>query len=60
MEQDPMARALNATEAIIAELRDRSGLSDAWDQIDEETQIEITFAWASIIADAIRTAIEAA
>lgn len=38
-----------AVEAIVYDLTDRSGLSDEWDAIDEETQVEIKNKWSSII-----------
>lgn len=35
--------------AIIRDISNRSGLGDAWDEIDDETQDEIRKAWAEVI-----------
>ncbi len=35
-------------DAILEDLQDRKGLSDEWDQIDDEVQAEIRDAWMLI------------
>jgi hypothetical protein len=35
-------------DGIIADLKDRGGLGDEWDQIDEDTQQEIRETWIEI------------
>lgn len=37
---------------IIEDLRDRSGLGDVWDSLDEETKKEIAETWSQIIKGA--------
>lgn len=45
--------AKQAVEAIVYDLTDRGGLSDEWDQIDEEIQVEIKNKWHGIIERAL-------
>lgn len=43
--------AEEAVEAIIRDLRDRSGLQNAWDNIDGATRLEIRKRWAELVHD---------
>ena len=43
--------AADYVEAIIADLRDRSELGDAFDSLSPETQAEIEFAWTDILME---------
>lgn len=47
--------ATKAVEAIVYDITDRFGICDEWDQIDEETQVEIKNKWFSIIEQALAT-----
>jgi len=49
-----MTNAQKAVKLILIDLCDRSGLQNAWDDIDEETQIEISNEWARIVDAAIK------
>lgn len=40
-------------EAIIKDLKDRSGIGDEWSQIDESTQIDIRLEWMEITKNII-------
>lgn len=40
-----------AVDAIIADLRDRRGLRQEWDQIDEEIALEIRDEWVRILEE---------
>lgn len=42
-----------AVQTIVADLQDRAGLGDAWDDIDEDIQIEIAGTWAQAIRNAL-------
>ena len=44
-------QTVNIVHALLDDLRDRSGLQDAWDTIDDDTKVEIVLAWAMIIDD---------
>ncbi len=44
-----MAKADRIVAAIIADLTDRRGLSQQWDEIDEATQGEIAAVWRGIV-----------
>lgn len=46
-------RYTKAVDAIVNDLLDRKGLSDEWDQIDEDIQEEIKKMWAHLIWVAI-------
>jgi hypothetical protein len=49
---DPMRlpeRAIRTVECIVRDLNTRSGLQNAWDDIDEDTQGEIMVEWVAII-----------
>ena len=46
---DQHAAAVEAVEQIIHDIRDRSGLGNEWDEIDEETQDIIRDEWKKII-----------
>lgn len=48
--------AFEAVDAIIADLRGRSGLDGMWDGIDDDIQEEIRLAWARIVAASIAKA----
>lgn len=41
-----------AVEAIIADLNDRSGLQNAWDDIDDDARKEIRTTWRMIVEKA--------
>lgn len=43
------AIAIMIVDGIIADLSDRSGLSDEWDTIDEDIQSEIREEWIEIV-----------
>lgn len=38
-----------AVERIISDITDRRGLGDAWEEIDEKTQREISRTWTGIV-----------
>jgi len=40
---------------IITDLKDRRGLSNAWDDIDDDIQLEIARVWMGIVEDGIGT-----
>lgn len=44
----------DAVAAIAADLADRRGLGDEWDEIDSATQHEIMDEWVEIIENAIK------
>lgn len=43
----------DAVAAIVADLTDRKGLGDEWDQIDSSTQHDIMDEWVEIIENTI-------
>jgi hypothetical protein len=43
--------AWRIVDKILNDLTDRAGLSDAWDEIDDETQAEIIAEWQDIVQD---------
>lgn len=45
--------AKNVVDEIIADLTDRGGLSNAWDDIDGETQDEIREEWKKLVLQAM-------
>ncbi len=45
--------AKDAVDEIIADLSDRGGLSNAWDDIDGETQNEIREEWKKLVLQAM-------
>lgn len=49
-------RAIVAVQKIEADLSDRRGLGQEWDQIDEDIKEEIRAKWQSIILSAIHGA----
>jgi hypothetical protein len=51
---DNEAKAKKAAKKIIADLSDRDGLGNEWDNIDEETQREILATWTYIIREAMK------
>lgn len=53
---DAKQLALKAVDGILADLTDRGGLRQEWEQIDRGVQAEIKEAWARIIEAAIRFA----
>lgn len=42
-------KAKSVVDQIIADLSDRQGLGDVWDDIDEDVQAEIREKWMSIV-----------
>ena len=46
----PRDTAKRCVKGILKDLCDRSGLQNAWDEIDEDIQREIQEEWVSIIA----------
>lgn len=46
--------AKKIVEALITDLTDRRGLSDAWDSIDQETQEEIMTKWSNLVLETSR------
>lgn len=42
-------QANNAVNAIMEDLKNRKGLENAWDSIDEDTQFEIISKWKTLI-----------
>lgn len=42
-------QARDIVDALINDLRDRSGLGNEWEQIDKETQDEIIATWVYIV-----------
>ena len=46
------AMAKKAVKAIIADLSDRRGLRQEWDQIDDDIQKEIKDEWARMVDEA--------
>lgn len=51
---DNEAKAKKAAKKIIADLSDRNGLSNEWDNIDAETKREILATWTYIISEAMQ------
>lgn len=47
------SRVEAVVERIIEDLQDRSGLGNAWDDIDPETQDEIRVEWKQFIRDGL-------
>jgi hypothetical protein len=45
--------AKRIVQSIVDDFTDRSGLSDAWDSIDEDIQAEITDTWENIVCEEI-------
>ncbi len=45
----PSRKARHAVAAIVRDLIDRSGLQQAWDDIDNDIQLDIRLAWERII-----------
>lgn len=42
-------QAREIVSAIVRDLEDRGGISNEWDEIDDDTQAEIRQAWAEIV-----------
>lgn len=47
----PSGAGFIAVDKIFEDLTDRSGLQNAWEEIDQDIQAEIKHKWASIITD---------
>jgi hypothetical protein len=45
-----MSKSYEAVDKIIYDMRDRAGLGDAWEAMDEAVQEEIREKWARMIA----------
>ena len=39
---------------IIADIQDRCGLGNAWDEIDRKTRMEIANAWVKIVEEELK------
>lgn len=52
--------AMVAVDAILADLRDRRGLRQAWETLDDEIQDEIIETWREIVSAEIAKAVEKA
>lgn len=52
-----VAAKVGSVTALVKDLSDRKGLSDEWDQIDDDIKQEITDEWQEYVARAIRAAI---
>lgn len=43
------AEALEYVEMIVSDIRDRCGLGDEWDALDDDMQTDIMMSWARIL-----------
>ena len=54
-----LAAAALSVANILADISDRSGLGDSWNDLDEETQKEIQEIWTNLIFQELKTQLEA-
>jgi len=51
----PEEKARKAVDDILKDICDRSGLQNAWEEIDEDIQEEIKEEWVDVILEAMKT-----